>query len=74
MDNEQIFLTNLHHKLILLLSQNANNLTTFSMIDDVVYNGECSCQACICNLVGTLKRKLNLKIKACPQRGYILEC
>lgn len=71
-NNEQIFLTNLQHKLILLLAQNVNNLTTFSMIEEVVYHDKMSSKIAMQNLVGVLKRNLNLDIKNVHSKGYIL--
>lgn len=68
----QIFLTNLQHKLILLLSQNIGNLTTFEMIDEIVYNSECKSKISMQNLVGNLKRNLNLNIKNIHSKGYIM--
>lgn len=73
-NSEQIFLTNLQHKLILLLAQNANKLTTFSMIEEVVYHGEMSSKIAMQNLVGVLKRNLNLDIKSVHSKGYVLHC
>ncbi|MDO5046591.1 helix-turn-helix domain-containing protein [Campylobacter sp.] len=72
--DKQIFLTNLKHKLILLLSQNANKLTTFNMIDEVVYEGKCRSKVSMQNLVGNLKRTLNLNIKNIHSKGYVLHC
>lgn len=71
-NGEQIFLTNLQHKLILLLAQNVNNLTTFSMIEEVVYHDKMSSKIAMQNLVGVLKRNLNLDIKNVHSKGYIL--
>lgn len=71
-NNEQIFLTNLQHKLVLLLAQNVNNLTTFSMIEEVVYHDKMSSKIAMKNLVGVLKRNLNLDIKNIHSKGYIL--
>lgn len=71
-NGEQIFLTNLQHKLILLLAQNVNNLTTFSMIEEVVYHDKMSSKIAMQNLVGVLKRNLNLEIKNVHSKGYIL--
>ena len=71
-NNEQIFLTNSQHKLILLLAQNVNNLTTFSMIEEVVYHDKMSSKIAMQNLVGVLKRNLNLDIKNVHSKGYIL--
>lgn len=71
-NGEQIFLTNLQHKLILLLAQNVNNLTTFSMIEEVVYRDKMSSKIAMQNLVGVLKRNLNLDIKNVHSKGYIL--
>lgn len=73
-ESDEIFLTNLQHKLILLLSQNANKLTTFSMIEETVYNNENPSKIAIQNLLGTLKRKLKLNIKSVHSKGYVLEC
>ena len=53
-NGEQIFLTNLQHKLILLLAQNVNNITTFSMIEEVVYHDKMSSKIAMQNLVGVL--------------------
>ena len=71
-NNEQIFLTNSQHKLILLLAQNVNNLTTFSMIEEVVYHDKMSSKIAMQNLVGVLKRNLNLDIKNVHSKGHIL--
>ena len=71
-NSEQIFLTNLQHKLILLLTQNVNNITTFSMIEEVVYHDKMSSKIAMQNLVGVLKRNLNLDIKNVHSKSYIL--
>ena len=71
-NSEQIFLTNLQHKLILLRAQNVNNITTFSMIEEVVYHDKMSSKIAMQNLVGVLKRNLNLDIKNVHSKGYIL--
>lgn len=71
-NSEQIFLTNLQHKLILLLAQNVNNLTTFSMIEEVVYHDKMSSKIAMQNLIGVLKKNLNLDIKNVHSKGYIL--
>ncbi|OPA75893.1 hypothetical protein BFG04_05490 [Campylobacter pinnipediorum subsp. pinnipediorum] len=71
-NDSQIFLTNLEHKLILLLIQNINKLTTFEIIDNIVYDGECPSKIAMQNLVGQLRRKLGLKIKSIRSSGYIL--
>lgn len=71
-NSEQIFLTNSQHKLILLLAQNVNNLTTFSMIEEVVYHDKMSSKIAMQNLVGVLKRNLSLDIKNIHSKGYIL--
>ncbi|OPA72665.1 hypothetical protein BB381_05440 [Campylobacter pinnipediorum subsp. caledonicus] len=71
-NDSQIFLTNLEHKLILLLIQNINKLTTFEIIDNIVYDGECPSKIAMQNLVGQLRRKLGLKIKSIRSSGYML--
>ncbi|QKF91411.1 helix-turn-helix domain-containing protein [Campylobacter sp. CCUG 57310] len=71
--NKQIFLTNSNHKLLLLLSRNVDKLTSFSMIDEIVYEGKCHSKISMQNLVGNLKRKLNLDIKNIHSKGYVLQ-
>ncbi|WP_242648033.1 helix-turn-helix domain-containing protein [Campylobacter geochelonis] len=71
-NDTQLFLTSKMHKLIIMLASNLGKLTTFEMIDEVVYDSESSSRVVMQNLVGNLKRKLNLNIKNVHSKGYIL--
>lgn len=71
-NGEEIFLTPMMHKLILLLSANIDNLVTFDMIESSVYENTPNSRIVIQNLVGNLKRKFNLNIKNVYSKGYIL--
>ncbi|PSM51341.1 hypothetical protein CRN67_08575 [Campylobacter blaseri] len=71
-NNEIIYLTHTMHKLFLLFLVNLNKITTFYAIEDIVYDGKTVNRYVIQNLVGLLKRELNLNIKNIYGKGYIL--
>lgn len=72
-NGEEIFLTPMMHKLILLLCANLNNLVTFEMIESSVYESAPNSRIVVQNLVGNLKRKFNLDIKSIYAKGYVLK-
>lgn len=71
-DDMPIFLTNLEHRLMILLSHNIDKLTTFEMIEDVVYSENQISRVVMQNLVSKLRKKLELNIKSIRLKGYIL--
>lgn len=72
-NGKEIFLTPMLHKLMVLFGANLNSLVTFEMIESSVYESTPSSRIVIQNLVGNLKRTLNLDIKSVYSKGYILQ-
>lgn len=68
----QIFLTPMLHKLLLLFSSNLNCVVSFEMIENALYHESPGSKIALQNLVGKLKRTLNLDIKNAYGKGYIL--
>ena len=71
-EGNEIFLSAMLHKLIILFSSNLGNLVTFEMIESSVYDNTPNSRIIVQNLVGNLKRTLNLNIKNIYGKGYIL--
>lgn len=72
-NGDEIFLTPMMHKLMLLFCANLDNLVTFEMIESSVYESVPNSRIVVQNLVGNLKRKFNLDIKSIYAKGYILK-
>lgn len=72
-NGDEIFLTPMMHKLILLFSANLDNLVTFEMIENSVYESVPNSRVAVQNLVGNLKRKFDLDIKSIYAKGYVLK-
>ncbi|MSN96967.1 response regulator transcription factor [Campylobacter sp. FMV-PI01] len=73
LNKNEIFLTPMLHKLLILLSQNLGKLVTFEMLETFVYENNTTNRVIIQNLVGNLKRKFQLNIKNIYAKGYVLE-
>lgn len=71
-NSNEIFLTPMMHKLLLLFSANLGSLVTFDMIESSVYENTPSSRIIVQNLVGNLKRTLNLNIENVYGKGYVL--
>ncbi|ASM38648.1 hypothetical protein CSPARA_1087 [Campylobacter sputorum bv. paraureolyticus LMG 11764] len=71
-NKNEIFLSPIMHKLIILFSANLGSIVTFEMIEECIYNTQYVTKITIQNLVGNLRRKLNLNITNIYATGYVL--
>lgn len=60
------------HKLLLVLTSNIGKLTTYPMIEEGVYMGDPISKVAMQNLVGNLRRDLDIEIKSIASEGYVL--
>ena len=60
-DNEKIELTNLEHKLLMLLAKNFNKLVTYKEIAESIYNSDVRY---VMNSIRAIKRRLKEKISS----------
>lgn len=73
-NGEEIYLTYLQNKFFWLFAYNLNNLVSYEMIEEFVYENEYVSKGAIQNIVLRLKKELGIKLKNISEFGYILVC
>ncbi|PSM53116.1 two-component system response regulator [Campylobacter blaseri] len=71
-DGEEIYLTYLQNKIFWLFAYNLNQLVSYDMIEEFVYENEYASKGAIQNVILRLRRELGIQIKNIPELGYIL--
>ena len=71
-NGEEVYLSFLQNKIFWLFAYNLNELVTYEMIEEFVYEGERASKGAIQNVILRLKRELGVKFKNISESGYIL--